>query len=429
MFAANPNTMTFKTVFLAEYQMSHFKQPVYQVLADTRLESDLVKGQTIARSYASDVTVNTMGADGSYVVQAIVDSQETLVIDQEKEASIYIKDLDLLQAHLPVKVKYGRKLANAIINYIDGDILNVARAGAGSTVDNSDLGGTAGDGITVSATNVATVFTLAMQKLAKKNVVYNANARFSGMKLEQPEGMPIAIITPEVLTFIQLYLGGKDTLLGDAVSKNGYRGSFMGFELFMSNALPWTATLDLTTIPTAADTITINGVAMQAAADNSATNPGDFSIETTNDLAAANLVLLINGTGTAGADEYIDFSAANRLLLKGITASYSASTNLLTLVGVGTGPIVVSETLTPAGDVWTTALQQTHCIFGLSKSVSLVMSKNPSMTQRPSPNARVGDDFIVWTAYGRKVFVDQAPQLVDVKVNSSSFAAASNVQY
>lgn len=408
--------------------MSHFKQPVYQVLADTSLESDLVKGQTIARSYASDVSVNTMGADGSYVVQAITDTQETLSIDQEKETSIYIKDLDLLQAHLPVKQKYGRKLANAIVNFIDGDVLNVARAGAGSTVDNSDLGGTAGDGIVVTATNVSTVFTVAMQKMMKKNVVYNANARFSGMKLEQPEGMPIAIITPEVLTFIQLYLGGKDTLLGDAVSKNGYRGSFMGFELFMSNALPWTAVLDLTTIPVAADTITINGVAMQAAADNSATNPGDFSIQTTNDLAAAEIVALINGTATYGSDTSRDFSAANRLLLKGITASYDASTNLLTVTGVGTGPVVVSETLTPAGDIWTAATQQIHCIFGLSKSVSLVMSKNPSMTQRPSPSARVGDDFIVWCAYGRKVFQDQVPQLVDVKVQSSTFSAASNVQ-
>jgi hypothetical protein len=424
---ANPNTMTFKTVFLAEYQMSHFKQPVYQVLADSRFESDLVKGQTIARSYASDVTVNTMGADGSYVVQAIVDTQETLTIDQEKEASIYIKDLDLLQAHLPVKVKYARKLSNAIINFIDGDILNVARIGAGSTVDNYDLGGAAGDAIVITATNVATVFTLAMQKLMKKNVVYNANARFSGHKLEQPEGMPIAIITPEVLTFIQLFLGGKDTVLGDTVSKNGYRGSFMGFELFMSNALAWTATLQFPTIPVATNTITINGVVLTAAANGAAAAAGDYSISTTNDLAAANLVQLINGTGTPAAGTYIELSAANRLLLKGITASYNATTDLLTLVGVGTGPIVVSNTL-PAADVWTPALQATNCIFGISKAVSLVMSKEPSMTQRPSPQARVGEDFIVWTAYGRKVFQDQSPQIVNVPVQSNTFASASNVQ-
>lgn len=421
--------MTFKTVFLAEYQMSHFKQPVYQVLADTRLESDLVKGQTIARSYASDVTVNTMGADGSYVVQAIVDTQETLVIDQEKETSIYIKDLDLLQAHLPVKQKYGRKLANAIVNYIDGDVLNVARLGAGSTVDDSDLGGTSGNGIVPTASNVATVFVLAMQKLMKKNVVYNANARFSAMKLEQPEGMPIAVITPEVLTFIQLYLGGKDTMLGDTVSKNGYRGYFMGFELFMSNALPWTAVLAMPTILTDTDTITINGVVFTADADGAAVGAGHFSIQATADLCRAQLADAINGAGTPGVDTYIDLSASDRLLMKGITAVNDDSANTLTLTGVGTGPIVVAQGATPADCVWTPALQQVHCIFGLSKSVSLVMSKNPSMTNRPSPQARVGEDFIVWTAYGRKIFQDQAPQLVDVKIQSSSFSAASNVQH
>src|SRR3990167_5884770 len=133
--AANPNTMTFQTVFSKEYQMSHFKEPVYQILADTRLESDLVKGQTISRSYASDVQVNDMGGDGSYSTQAIADTAETLTINKEKEASIYIKKLDELQAHLPLKVKYGRKLANALINQIDGDVLLAAYQGAGTTLD------------------------------------------------------------------------------------------------------------------------------------------------------------------------------------------------------------------------------------------------------------------------------------------------------
>src|SRR3954470_403924 len=130
--AANPNTMTFKSVFSAEYQMSHFKEPVYQILADTRLENDLVKGQTVYRSYASDVQVNDMGGDGSYSTQAITDTQESLTINKEKEASIYIKKLDELQAHLPVKQKYARKLANAIINQIDGDVTLAAYQGAGT---------------------------------------------------------------------------------------------------------------------------------------------------------------------------------------------------------------------------------------------------------------------------------------------------------
>ena len=404
--------------------MSHFREPVYQILADTRLESSLTKGQTIARSYASDVQVNDMGADGSYSVQAITDTQETLVINKEKEASIYVKDLDLLQAHLPVKQKYGRKLANALINQIDGDVLLATYQGAGTSLDDGSFGGTSGNGLTVTASNVATVFTTAMQKLRLKNVVYNRRFQ-GGMKLEVPEGMPIAVISPEILSYIELFLGGKDTLLGDQVSRNGYSGHFMGFELFVSNALPWTAQLELPTIPTAADTISINGVTLTAAADGAATNAGDYSIEAAVDDAAANLVLLINGTGTAGADEYIDVSTANRRLLKNITASYNTGTNMLTLVSSGWGTVVVTEAMTPAGNVWTTGKQVLHNIFALSKSVSLVVQKEPSLTERPSPQARIGNDYIAWAVYGIKVFVDQAPMIVDMAVNSASFTAAA----
>lgn len=414
--------MTFKTVYQAEYQMSHYKEPVYQILADTRLESGLTKGQTVSRSYASDVQVNDMGADGAYSTQAITDQAETLVINKEKETSIYIKKLDELQAHLPLKQKYGRKLANALINQIDGDVLLAAYQGAGTTLDDGDFAGTDGNGLTVTASNIATVFTTAMQKLRLKNVVYNN--RFQGsMKLEVPEGMPIAIISPEMLSYIELYLGGKDTLLGDQVSRNGYSGYFMGFNLFISNALPWTATVDVATIPTAGDTIVINGVTLTAAADGAAATAGEYSIETTNDLAMANLVLLINGTGTAGADEYIDVSAANRRLLKNITATYTASTDKLTLVSSGWGTVPVSETFTPAGNVFTTGKQCIHPIFALSKSVSLVIQKDPSLEEN-FVSGKIGRDYIAWTVYGIKVFQDQAPQIVELAVNSASFTGS-----
>lgn len=421
---ANPNTMTFKTVFQAEYQMSHFKEPVYQILADTRLESSLTKGQTVARSYASDVQVNDMGGDGSYSTQAITDTQETLVINKEKEASIYVKKLDELQAHLPVKQKYGRKLANALVNQIDGDVLLAAYQGAGTTLDDGDFAGTDGNGLTVTANNVATVFTTAMQKLRLKNVVYNKRFQTGGMKLEVPEGMPIAIISPEILSYIELYLGGKDSMLGDQVSRNGYSGYFMGFNLFVSNSLAWTAQLELPTIPTAGDTLVINGVTLTAAADGAATNAGDYSIQSAVDDAAASLVQLINGTGTAGADNYIDVSTANRRLLKNITASYSTSTNILTLTGSGWGTVPVSETFTASGNVFTTGKEQIHCLFGLSKSVSLVVQKNPSLEEN-FVSGKIGRDYIAWTAYGIKVFTDQAPQLVELAVNSASFTGAA----
>lgn len=424
--AVNPNTMTFKTVFTAEYQMSHYKEPVYQILADSRLESQLTKGQTIARSYASDVSVNDMGGDGGYSVQAITDTQETLVINKEKEASIYVKDLDLLQAHLPVKQKYGRKLANALVNQIDGDVLLAAYQGAGTTLDDGSFAGTAGNGFAVTASNVATMYATAMQKLRLKNVVYNKRFQAgAGMKIEVPEGMPIAIVTPEVITAIELYLGGKDSLLGDQVSRNGYAGYFMGFENFSSNALPWTAVLSVATIATDTDTVVINGVTLTADADGAAVGAGHWSIQGSADACWASFTELVNGTGTAGVDNYIDVSAADRRKLKNITAVHDTGADTITFTGSGWGTVEVSETLTAAGNVFTTGKEQVHCIFGLSKSVSLVMQKYPSLTERPSPQARIGNDYIAWAVYGIKVFQDQAPQIVQVAVDSTSFTGAA----
>lgn len=426
--AANPNTMTFKTVFNAEYQMSHFKEPVYQVLGDVRFESGLTKGQTLARSYSSDVRVNDMGGDGSYSTQAITDTQETLSISFEKEASIYIKKLDELQAHLPVKQKYGRKLANALINQIDGDVLLKAYQGAGTTLDDGDFGGTDGNGHTPTASNIATVFSKAMEKLRLNNVVYS-NKRFAGMKMEVPEGMPIAIITPEVLSFIELYLGGKDTLLGDQVSRNGYAGYFHGFNLFVSNALPWTATLAMATNPTDGDTIVINGVTITFKATlTTTTGAAEVHIASTVDITRANLVEFLNTAGVDSEAEatdtgYSSVSTANQRLLKNMTWTNDNSANTATVVASGWGTVVTSETFTDATDTWTSTKEVVHCIFGLSKSVTLVVQKEPSLEEN-FVSGKIGRDYIAWTVYGIKVFVDQAPQLLEYAVNSSTFTGS-----
>ena len=418
---SNPNTMTFKTVFSAEYQMSHFKEPVYQIFADSRLEGGLTKGQTVSRSYASDVVVNDMGADGSYEPQAVADTAETLTISYEKEASIYIKKLDELQAHLPVKQKYGRKLANALINQIDADVLYTMYAGAGTSLDDGHFAGTSGNGLTVTSSNVATVFTMAMQKLRLKNVVYSKRFK-AGMALETPEGMPSAGISPEILTAIELYLGGKDTLLGDKVSTNGYTGYFHGFECFLSNSLPWTGVLALATNPTAGDTITINGVTLTFVS-SIGTTAGNVLIGANVDATRASIATLLTTPGTTTATG-VALSSADQKLLKNMTFTNSDSANTLTVVAKGWGTVTVSETLTDGTDTWTTTKQKLFIIFALSKSCSLVIQKQPSMEEN-GVSRKIGKDYVAWTVYGIKVFVDQAPQIVTVAVNSSSFTSAS----
>ena len=418
--ASNPNTMTFQTVFQAEYQMSHFKEPVYQILADTRLEASLTKGQTVARSYASDVAVNDMGGDGGYSTQAITDTQETLVVNKEKEASIYIKRLDELQAHLPVKQKYGRKLAQALVNQIDADVLLAAYQGAGTALDDGNFAGTSGNGFQASSQNIANVFTTAMQKLRLKNVVYNSRIQ-SGAQLEVPEGAPIAIVSPEILSYIELYLGGKDTLLGDQISRNGFSGYFMGFNLLVSNALPWTGTLQFGTQPTNGDTVVINGVTFTFVT-GTPTNAGDVKSETDGPTSLTNLYNALIAPTTSISGKSVAVTAANGRLLKNFT--FTNNTTNLGVVAAGWGTVVVSETLTAPADIWTTTKQQLKLLFALSKSVALVVQKTPSLEEN-FVSAKIGRDYIAWTVYGIKVFVDQAPQIVSLAIDSSTFTAAA----
>jgi len=88
------------------------------------------------------------------------------------------------------------------------------------------------------------------------------------------------------------------------------------------------------------------------------------------------------------------------------------------------GTVVVSETLTDGTDTFTDTLQAIHPIFGLSKSISLVIQKNPTLVEKDR-TGYIGSDFVAWTAYGSKVFVDQAPQIVELSVKSSSFTSAA----
>jgi hypothetical protein len=108
-------------------------------------------------------------------------------------------------------------------------------------------------------------------------------------------------------------------------------------------------------------------------------------------------------------------------LLKNITATYSASTDKLTLKAIGKGSVAVSETLTPAANIWTTTLQVQHCLFGVANAIDVVLQKEPSMKIKDAPFAAVGSDFITWTACGYKVFNEGKLQMIDAWVRTDAY--------
>lgn len=447
--AANPNVTVFKQTWSDIYQIAHYKAPVYKAIADESIRPKLTKGQIYHRDYDSDFIVNDMGGDGGYNDQAWTDTDETLTVNFEKETSFYIKDLDIFQDQLPLQQRKARKAMNAIFLDIDANVFQLAYQGAGSTVDNGALGGTTGDGIVATVGNIQAIFAVAELALRLQNVIYDPTAKFDGkFQLDSVDSMPVAVISAQMYSILTQYLGAKVTELGDRVSISGFVGKYFGFNIFCSNNLTWTGSLVLSTNPTDGDTFTLLSGVTQLGVSQALTYtfkstlgtapvvPGEVKIASTAALTVTNLVVALNTPYTSIADAtntgysawtQSSLTITQQKLLNYVTAAASGSTTL-TLVIAGQGNVPVAETLTPAADIWTSAKQVQHNIFGVNKSISVVIQKEPNLDilqANPQANSgnsgRVGSDFVTWTAYGIKVFHDQAPMLVDVAIQSSSF--------
>ncbi len=421
---ANPNTFQgIPETWSREYQITHNKVPVYPAISNYRLAAGLQKGDTVHRSYPSTMVAKVMGANGSYSTQGVTDTDETLVIDKVYETSFYIKDLDELQNSLPVRTKYAKQSMVAIFNQIDGDILGLYDQFT-QTLDAGDMGGTAAQGVTITSANAKKLFFTAKRLLQKQNIMLDNAARFSGFKTEDDTNvMGVAVISPDVYQCLLEAVDGKDTAFGDKTAQSGHAGMFAGFNIFVSNALGWSASLayDATTL-TDGDTVTINGV-VATAETVSIDAAGKFKAQTDGVTCITNLAALINDPLNAASNaNFQAVSAANALLLRNIVATVSGgATGTMTLKATGWGSIAVSETLTPAADIWTTNLQIQHCLFGVANAIDVVIQKEPSRKDRPAPSAVIGDDVITWTACGYKVFNEGKAMMIDAWVRTDAY--------
>ncbi len=427
--AANPNTLVMQETWDKVYQVTHHKVPTYPAFANFRLAAGLQKGDTVNRQYRSALSAEDMGADGSYNRQTLTDTKEQLTIDKEKDVSFYLKTLDEIQSALPVRQKYAYDSTAALFNAIDGDVLGDYDQYTNS-VDDGDIGGTAGNGITANTTNVLQLFTSSITKLQLGNIMLSQVAKFSGFRPEDASVQRgVSLLSPQVYGQLLLSLGGKDTVLGDQVSINGHAGRYMGFDIFVSNGLGWSGVLSLATNPTSGDTIVINGVTLtflDSSFDASSSAEGSLRIGTAVDDTRENLENALNALTTDIAESatagFVGFTvnSASHNALKGITAVNTNTADTLAIKMTGRGYVAVSDTLSDTTDCWTATKQIQHLLFGVNNSIDVVVQKTPTLTVKDR-DGYVGFDIVTWCAYGKKVFNEQKPMMIDVQVRTDAY--------
>lgn len=445
------NTYSLMQLWDMNYEITHYRQPVFRAFAEEKFTPDLYHGATFNREYASDLVVNAMSTVGAYSVQNFTNTIDYGTVDTKEETSIQIVEWNKLQDHLPTQMKYTTKAANALWLQVDARVLYEIQQGAASSIDDATINGssgTAGKPLTLGIANIQQLFTSGIQQLQLLNVNYDPNKTLAkDVKLETISDALVAAISPQAYNLLLQYIGGKTTILGDTISRNGHVGMFMGFNLFVSNQLTWEGMLHLGANPTAEDTITLLYGVSVGGTDQSITfefvaspvDAGEVCIATTAAKTITNLVAALKAPYTAITDTadtgYYPFTQSsmtawqqkvlyNLKPVQTAVATLGGASNTagayLDLFIRGAGNIPVSSSFNSGSNAW--GYQAQHNILGTSKSVSLLMQSAPHLFLNPVSGA-VAKDLVTWNLYGVKVFADQSYQLIDAKIDSSAFAA------
>ena len=279
---------------------------------------------------------------------------------------------------------------------------------ATSVVDAADLAGTAGEGITVSPSNVYQIFGEIAEALDSYNI---------------PQEDRFFIIVPQFKNFLWQYISGKESLLGDRTGETGNIGRYNNMDLYMSNNATGVSRWTPADNPSDEDTITIEGITFtfQSAIGTAAGN----ILQTTN-LATTidNLFALIDAGGVGDGVNYVSLSTANQRTVQNWVA-YDGTTYFEIRIKGTPNPTVSGSV---AADTWDAKWEVSNMLAGRKKAIDVAIQipkgKNgvivdTQMASTVSAGKR-GINIMPLLAGGVKTFYVGKDELVKVKMRTDS---------
>lgn len=396
----------FKQVYSNAYQEIFQKVLVAKKIANMRFQSGLKFGESVTRAIVdiSNVRVRNVTILSDRNIDSISDSEELLTINYHKGTSFPLSTKEIIQAGPLNPMAYvGAKVAHKTATAVDADVLYEV-TNATYDFDNGDLTtlSSTGTPITLSSTTVPQMVSRMPAKLRRQNQV------LSNM---------VFVVDAYAASDITQYLMGKQIDNSLSVFKNGYAGPISsGADLYVSENLTGEAVLSLATTPSDGDTVVIGGVTFTFRTTLGST-AGSVLISGSADAARANLVTLINAPDTT-TTYGVALSSANQIIIEDtlqLTATNDNTANTATIVGRGSGRLVLSETFTDVTDSWSSNF--IHCYFGKKGAIDLVMQDEIDMEMREEPRQRTTNIFSD-ALYGIKTFSDGAAQFLDVLISA-----------
>lgn len=393
----------FKEEMDNSYQLVFNKVTIGKDIANYRAQKMLTYGQTLkrARMDFSSVFVRETVIGSDSVIDVLNDASELLTINRNPEVVVQISEQEMQLANNLTPSEFaGKQLAIRTAVYFDADVLAETRnAFAVFDTGNLTTANSNGTPITLDATTVPQLIAQAPAKLVSNNQI--------------PTDLCM-VVDPFHASTMQQYVMGKNIDLAGFFFKNGFAGPVGSAKLYISNNLTGEALITYSGQPSNGETIVIGGVTFTAVT-TIGSNPGNFLIGADADATFLNLTNLINNPSATSSTQ-VALSAANQnviLRTLRLTATQNATANTVTLVGIGSGRLVITEGL--ANTVLTKNF--VHCYFGQRGAIDVAMREDVNSEIRDESRRRASNIFAS-ALYGVKTFNDGAQQFLDVQITS-----------
>jgi len=363
-------------------------------IANTEERPGLTFGYRTHRPYTGDVYAVTYSKGVAPTFQDMEATDEYLDVDQAKIIPMYLDDIDKIQNKYQTLDIYSLRMAYQMRNQIDQTVLG--------EISNALLGNDTA--VSLDTTNVFKYFSEAKAEL------FN-----NGVEDTKPW---YTVIDGDTVSVIEQVLGFNGFKVSDDALANGYGvknyvGDWQGLQVFKSQNLPTSVDIVYSDDPSDTKTLIINGVTFTFSA-SIGTTAGAVLIDSGSDVdvtIGTNLVAAING-GASGTTYYqLSNSDRAKLASKGVTASYVAGTNTLTIKSSGKMTIAGDQDNATAGT------QTMSLIIGQMGAIDLVIQKEVETEILRVTDGRKGQNITTFDLYGTKMFREGAQRTYKLSIN------------
>ena len=382
------------------------------------LEKHLVSMELARMKVIADGTVlniprlafQSVGTYTKYTNVTVADlttANDTLSIDTTQMVTFAIDKIDVGDNYINIIPDATSKAGYKLRQAIDGNFL--AKYSSAANVYNvNGLNGAAGAPVvlvTGASQNLSAVFGDSQAKLIN-----------DGADLTKICLVVDAFVLNTINTLgLEAGFNVADKAYTDRVAR-GYKGMFLGMEVYLASNLTTTVVLDLATQPTALDTVSIAGQTFTFVS-TIGTTAGNVLIGADVDETRVNLTALINAPGTTSVTGVAVTSPAKFAAF--ISAVDSPSGNTMTLTSKQ-GRLFASSVMTNASNDF--AAETIHCLMMEKQSIWMALRDNVTVDQRAEP-LKLVDNFLIYTRYGIAVPQEGAERMVNLQIRSAAAEA------